>query len=93
MLDARLPPLVILAGVEAAIVYLVLTARCSEDECLDRPVVAAIASAFALVAAASIMNLRGPGRTETALRWLLAVGWPLIAWVMLWLLPFDVVFD
>lgn len=94
MRDARLPPLVLLVLLGALDLYwIVFVVRCGEDECIDRPVVAGITSAFALGAGAIILGVRGRRRSEAALRWSLAVLWPVAAWLLLFLLPFDVVFD
>lgn len=93
-IDPRVPPLVLVLLLDTAIAYLILVrTRCGEDECLDRPVVVAIVSGVALGAAALIIRLRRPGAAEATLRWTVALLWPLAALVVLWALPFDVVFD
>jgi hypothetical protein len=93
-LEPRVLPLALVVLLEATIAYLILfETRCGEDECLDRPEVVTLASAVALAAALLVLKLKGRSRSETALRWLIALLWPIVALVVLWGLPFDVVFD
>jgi hypothetical protein len=67
--------------------------RCGEDECIDRPVVAGIASAFWSLSAVVIVLVRGSEASTTAMRWLAAVLWIVTAAVLIYLLPLEVVYN
>ena len=57
MLDERVPPFLLHSLVGALVLYWVLAVvRCGEDECVDRPVVAGIVSAFWLAGAAIVIS-------------------------------------
>jgi hypothetical protein len=95
--DERLPPFLLHSLVGALVLYwLLAVVRCGEDECIDRPVVAGIVSAFWLAGAAVVARTRGRDRSSAAIRWAAAIAWVLAATVFLWFLTgvaFDVVYD
>jgi len=93
VLDERVPPFLLHSLVGALVLYWVLAVvRCGEDECVDRPVVAGIVSAFWLAGAAIVMR----DRSSTAIRWAAAIVWVLAAAAFLVVLRFfasDAVYD
>jgi hypothetical protein len=95
--DERIPPFVLHAALGALVLYWqIALVRCGEDECIDRPVVAAITSAFWLAAAAVLGRTRGRDRSRAAIRWAAATLW-LVAnaafLLFLTFFAFDVVYD
>ena len=97
MRDERLPPFLLHTLLGALVLYWVLGAvRCGEDECIDRPVVAGIASGFWLAGTAVLARTRGRDPSSAAIRWAAATTWVVAAAVVLWFLTgfaFDVVYD
>jgi hypothetical protein len=95
--DARLPPFLLHSLLGGLVVYWVLAVvRCGEDECIDRPVVAGIASAFWLAGAMVLARTRGRDRWSAMIRWATAIGWVLAAAVFLSVVRFfasGVVYD
>jgi hypothetical protein len=95
--DERLPPFLLHTLLGALVLYWVFAmVRCGEDECIDRPVVAGIASAFWLAGATVVACTRGRDPSSAAIRWAAATVWVLAAAVCLWFLTgfaFDVVYD
>jgi hypothetical protein len=95
--DERIPPFLLHTLLGALVLYWVLAVvRCGEDECIDRPVVAGIASAFWLAGAAVLARTRGRNRLSAAIRWAAATVWVLAAAVFLGFLTFfasGVVYD
>jgi hypothetical protein len=95
--DARLPPFLLHSLLGALVLYwLFAQVRCGEDECIDRPVVAGITSAFWLAGATVIARTRGRDPSSAAIRWAAATVWVLAAAVFLWFLTgfaFYVVYD
>ena len=97
MRDERLPPFLLHTLLGALVLYWLLAdVRCGEDECIDRPVVAGIASAFWLAGGTAVACTRGRDPSRAAIRWAAATVWVLAAAACLWLLTgfaFDVVYD
>jgi lysylphosphatidylglycerol synthetase-like protein (DUF2156 family) len=97
VLDERLPPLLLHSLLGGLALYWVLAVvRCGEDECIDRPVVTGIVSAFWLAGAAVLARTRGRDRSSAAIRWAAAIVWVLAAAVFLWFLTgfaFEVLYD
>jgi hypothetical protein len=95
--DERLPPFLLHTLLGALVLYWLLAAvRCGEDECIDRPVVAGIASAFWLAGATVVACTRGRDPSRAAIRWAAAILWVLAAAIFLWFLTgfaFYVVYD
>jgi apolipoprotein N-acyltransferase len=95
--DERLSPFLLHTLLGALVLYwLFVMVRCGEDECIDRPVVAGITSAFWLAGATVVACTRGRDPSSTAIRWAAATIWVLAAAVCLWFLTgfaFDVVYD
>jgi hypothetical protein len=78
--DERLPPFLLHSLLGALVLYWVLAVvRCGEDECIDRPVVAGIVSAFWLGGATVLVRTRGRDRSTAAIRWVTAIVWLLAA--------------
>ena len=93
--DERIPPLAVSALFAASGVYWIAArVRCGEDECIDRTVVSGIVSSVWIATAALIIwaPVSRP-QERTAFRWGVALLWPLAAWVLLYVLPFGVVYD
>ena len=92
MRDERLPPFLLHTLLGALVLYWVFAVvRCGEDECIDRPVVAGIASAFWLAGGTIVAC-----SSSAAIRWAAATLWVLAAAVFLWFLTgfaFYVVYD
>ena len=97
MRDERIPPFLLHAVLGAlALYWQVALVRCGEDECIDRPVVAAITSAFWLAGATVLVRARGRDRSSAAIRWAAATLWLVAAAAFLLFLTFfayDVVYD
>lgn len=97
MLDGRLPPFLLHSLLGGLVLYWVLAVvRCGEDECIDRPVVAGIVSAFWLGGAMVLARTRGRDRSSAAIRWAAATVWVLAAAAFLLFLTFfafDAVYD
>jgi hypothetical protein len=95
--DARLPPFLLHTLLGALVLYWVFAmVRCGEDECIDRPVVAGIASVFWLAGATVLACTRGRDPSSAAIRWAAATMWVLAAALCLWFLTayaFYVVYD
>jgi hypothetical protein len=95
--DERLPPFLLHSLLGALVLYWVFAQiRCGEDECIDRPVVAGITSAFWLAGAIVLARTRGPDPSRVAIRWAAATVWVLAAVAFLLFLTafaFDVVYD
>jgi hypothetical protein len=93
VLDERVLPFLLHSLVGALALYWVLAVvRCGEDECIDRPVVAGIVSAFWLAGATVVARRRSSATT----RWAAAIVWVLAAAAFLVLLRFfayDAVYD
>ena len=92
MRDERLPPFLLHSLVGALVLYwLVVQVRCGEDECIDRPVVAGIASAFWLAGGTIVAC-----SSSAAIRWAAATFWVFAAVICLLFLTafaFNVVYD
>jgi hypothetical protein len=97
MLDERLPPFLLHALLGGLALYWVFAmVRCGEDECIDRPVVAGIVSAFWLGGAGVLARTRGRDRSSAAIRWIAATVWVLAAAAFLFFLTafaFGAVYD
>ena len=97
MRDERLPPFLLHSVLGALVVYwLAVRTRCGEDECIDRPVVAGITSAFWLAGAPVLARTRGRDPSHTAIRWAAATFWVFAAVICLLFLTafaFNVVYD
>jgi hypothetical protein len=95
--DERLPPFVLHTLLGALVLYWIFAmVRCGEDECIDRPVVAGIASAFWLAGGTVLVCTRGRDSSRAAIRWAAAILWVLAAAIFLWFLTgfaFYVVYD
>jgi hypothetical protein len=78
--DERLPPFLLHSLLGGLVLYWVFAVvRCGEDECIDRPVVAGIVSAFWLGGATVLVRTRGRARSTAAIRWAAAIVWLLAA--------------
>jgi len=95
--DERLPPFLLHSLLGALVLYWVFAmVRCGEDECVDRPVVAGIVSAFWLGGAAVLARTRGRDHPSAAIRWAAATLWvPALGAFLLFLtfFAFGVVYD
>ena len=97
MRDERLPPFLLHSLLGALVLYWVFAQiRCGEDECIVRPVVAGIASAFWLAGAIVLVRTRGRDASSATIRWVAATVWVLAAAALLLFLTsvaFYVVYD